>query len=56
MAGLVKVTRVHSDKSDDCSDTEETKVFCEFDDVVDWISPNILFNRMVQAGKLSINE
>lgn len=56
MAGLVKVTRVHSDKSDDCSDTEEKKVFCEFDDVVDWVSPNILFNRMVQAGKLSINE
>lgn len=23
-----------------------------FDDIVDWISPNILFNRMVAAGKL----
>jgi type II secretion system protein G len=23
-----------------------------FDDVVDWVSPNILFNRMVTAGKL----
>jgi hypothetical protein len=24
----------------------------EFDDIVTWISPNILFNRMVSAGKL----
>lgn len=24
----------------------------EFDDIVTWLSPNILFNRMVQAGKL----
>lgn len=25
---------------------------CEFDDLVVWLSPNILFNRMVAAGKL----
>jgi len=24
----------------------------EFDDVLTWISPNILFNRMIQAGRL----
>jgi len=24
----------------------------EFDDIVTWLSPNILFNRMVVAGKL----
>ena len=24
----------------------------EFDDIVTWISPNILYNRMVTAGKL----
>ena len=24
----------------------------EFDDIVTWLSPNILFNRMVQAGRL----
>src|SRR5262249_43463568 len=24
----------------------------EFDDIVAWLSPNILFNRMVAAGKL----
>ena len=25
---------------------------CEFDDLVTWLSPNVLFNRMVAAGKL----
>lgn len=50
--GVVKVSRVHTDKLADCSDTDESKSFCEFDDIVDWISPNILFNRMVAAGKL----
>ncbi len=45
--GVVKVSRVHTDKLGDCSDTDESKGFCEFDDIVDWISPNILFNRLV---------
>jgi hypothetical protein len=27
-------------------------VFCEFDDIVAWISPSILVSRMVSAGKL----
>ena len=35
----------------DCSDTTGT-VFCEFDDIVAWISPSILVSRMVSAGKL----
>ena len=26
--------------------------FCEFDDIVTWLSPNVLFNRMVAAGQL----
>ena len=25
---------------------------CEFDDLLTWLSPNVLFNRMVAAGKL----
>ncbi len=25
---------------------------CEFDDLVGWLSPNVLFNRMVAAGRL----
>jgi len=50
--GKVKLSRVHTDKSDGCSDTDESKSFCEFDDIIDWVSPNVLFNRMVAAGKL----
>ncbi len=33
-----------------CNDGTATP--CEFDDLVTWLSPNILFNRMVAAGKL----
>lgn len=25
---------------------------CEFDDIVTWLSPNVLFNRMIAAGRL----
>ena len=28
------------------------QALCEFDDLVVWLSPNILYNRMVAAGKL----
>ena len=33
-----------------CKDGSTTP--CEFDDLVTWLSPNVLFNRMVAAGKL----
>ncbi len=37
-----------------CSDSAPgpTQPLCEFDDLVTWLSPNILFNRMVAAGRL----
>ncbi|MDO8891052.1 MAG: prepilin-type N-terminal cleavage/methylation domain-containing protein [Sulfurimicrobium sp.] len=37
-----------------CSDSAPgpTMPLCEFDDLVTWLSPNILFNRMVAAGRL----
>jgi type II secretory pathway pseudopilin PulG len=35
-----------------CSDTVAGQPFCEFDDIVTWISRYTLFNRMVAAGKL----
>jgi hypothetical protein len=35
-----------------CSDNLEDQPFCEFDDLVTWLSPNILFNRMIAAGRL----
>ncbi|MFH1493281.1 MAG: prepilin-type N-terminal cleavage/methylation domain-containing protein [Pseudomonadota bacterium] len=47
-----KITRSPASFQADCSDTAENKPFCEFDDLVTWLSPNILFNRMVAAGRL----
>jgi type II secretory pathway pseudopilin PulG len=35
-----------------CSDIKPGEPFCEFDDMVTWLSPNILFNRMIAAGRL----
>ena len=32
--------------------TDGTAAPCEFDDLLTWLSPNVLFNRMVAAGKL----
>lgn len=33
-------------------DTDETNILCEFDDIVMWLSPTILANRMVKAEVL----
>ena len=35
-----------------CSETNVTQPFCEFDDRMIWLSPNVLFNRLVTAGVL----
>ncbi len=35
-----------------CSDTDPAKLFCEFDDMVTWLSTFTLFNRMIAAGRL----
>ena len=40
------------ENSDSDSDFISITQNLTYDDVVDWISPNILFNRMVAAGKL----
>ncbi|MDZ7656964.1 MAG: prepilin-type cleavage/methylation domain-containing protein [Sulfurimicrobium sp.] len=50
--GTSKIIRPPTSSKADCSDTAEGKPFCEFDDLVTWLSPNILFNRMVAAGRL----
>ena len=44
------VSRVLTAPSIPCDGAGEA--LCEFDDLVVWLSPNILFNRMVAAGKL----
>lgn len=53
-AGTVasKIARSPASFQATCSDAAENTPFCEFDDLVTWLSPNILFNRMVAAGRL----
>lgn len=50
--GITKITRTPTSSQPNCSDTAEENSFCEFDDLVAWLSPNILFSRMVAAGRL----
>jgi type II secretory pathway pseudopilin PulG len=45
------VSRTHTGAQASCNDGSASPP-CEFDDLVTWLSPNILFNRMVAAGKL----
>ena len=51
-ASAVKISRFSTRAVTPCSDTSEGVAYCEFDDVVDWLSPNILKNRMIAAGRL----
>ena len=46
------VLRVQTPVAGACSDTVATQPYCEFDDLVTWISAPELFNRLVQAGLL----
>jgi len=46
------ISREHSSLASSCSDTAAGQPFCEFDDVVAWISPSTLIARMVSAGRL----
>lgn len=45
------VTRPAKKASAGCADAAGSPL-CEFDDIVVWISPNVLFNRMVAAQRL----
>ena len=45
-------TRAVTSQSSDCSETDTSKSFCEFDDIVAWIPPFTLVARMVSAGRL----
>ncbi len=45
-------SRPYTGGDDSCSDISESKPFCEFDDLLAWLSPAILNNRMVLSGKL----
>lgn len=45
-------TRERSPQASSCSDTAAGSPFCEFDDLLTWISPSTLTSRMVSAGRL----
>ena len=50
---LTFMNRIYSAGSAACSDDDdEDNALCEYDDIVMWISPNILMNRMVKAEVL----
>ena len=44
------VSRIITAASSPCGNPGQP--LCEFDDLVTWLSPNVLFNRMVAAGRL----
>jgi type II secretory pathway pseudopilin PulG len=46
------VYRTPTGVSSPCSDSVVGQTYCEFDDIVAWLSAFTLFNRMVSAGKL----
>jgi type II secretory pathway pseudopilin PulG len=52
--GTAFLSRTATMPSSNCSDGPSSSAppHCEFDDLVVWLSSNILFNRMVAAGKL----
>ncbi|MFZ3086683.1 MAG: type II secretion system protein [Methylotenera sp.] len=51
-AGTTKIIRTVAAISGACSDTVEGSASCEFDDVVTWLSANVIVNRMVMTGQL----
>jgi prepilin-type N-terminal cleavage/methylation domain-containing protein len=47
------ISRIYTAGSTGCADNEvEASALCEYDDIVKWISPALLNNRMVAAGQL----
>ena len=46
------VSRIPTRFREPCNDAVEALPFCEFDDLVGWVSANILFHRLVAAGIL----
>lgn len=50
--GAIKMSRLAFSTSGACSDTAEGQSYCEFDDQIDWLPTNLIFNRMVTTGQL----
>lgn len=52
VASFAFYSRSITPETSTCNDTTAGVAFCEFDDVVAWISPSTLITRMVSAGRL----
>lgn len=50
--GTVKRMRLIANLTAGCSDILEGFAFCEFDDYIDWLPANLVFNRMVTTDQL----
>jgi prepilin-type N-terminal cleavage/methylation domain-containing protein len=50
--GTNKISRFAISTSNACSDIVEGSSYCEFDDQIDWLPSNLIFNRMVATGQL----
>lgn len=50
--GTVKRMRLIANLTAGCSDAVEGVTACEFDDYIDWLPANLVFNRMVTTGQL----
>lgn len=50
--GTTFISRTPTGIGTACSDTAAGQPFCEFDDILTWLSAYTVFNRMVAAGKL----
>lgn len=48
----VFISRTLTSSQNPCSDTAAGQPFCEFDDIITWVSPSVLINRLVAAGQL----
>jgi len=46
------VSRSYTNGGTNCDDTDSTKIFCEFDDLVVWIPTSLLLGKLIEAGQL----
>ena len=46
------MSRSYTGDNQTCDEADESQTFCPFDDMVKWLSPPVLNNRLVTAGQL----
>jgi len=46
------MTRLHTRGGENCNDTDESKAFCEYDDLMIWLSRPVLIGELMNGGVL----